>query len=72
MTIFHRQDRALCLNDGCSALVKGQIYFVREVKTYIAADQALNLLGFGPDDWFNASRFSRVPDPGGGKSPATY
>lgn len=63
MTIFHRQDRALCINDGCSALVKGQTYYVREVKTYLTSGQTLNLVGFGLDDWFNASRFVRVADP---------
>lgn len=63
MTIFHRLDRALCINDGSSALVKGQTYYVAAVKTFNDASQTLNLVGFGIDDWFNASRFVRVADP---------
>lgn len=60
---FHRLDRALCINDGSSALVKGQTYYVLEVRTFGCGSQTLNLVGFGPDDRFNASRFTRLADP---------
>lgn len=66
---FHRQDRALCLNDGSSALVRGRLYCIRACKMTVSGDQSLNLVGFGADDWFNASRFARITDPAGRKWP---
>lgn len=63
MKTFHRLDRALCINDGSSALCVGTLYYVRACKMSVHGDQSLNLVGFGVDDWFNASRFERVADP---------
>lgn len=71
MKTFHRLDRALCINDGSSALCVGALYCVRACKMSIHGDQSLNLVGFGVDDWFNASRFTRVPDPAGRKWPTS-
>lgn len=67
---YHRQDRALCINDGSSALVRGRLYHVRACKMTATGEQTLNLVGFGIDDWYNASRFVRVADPAGRKWPA--
>lgn len=67
--IFHRLDRALCQNDGSSALVRGRLYYIRACKMTACGEQTLNLVGEG-EDWYNASRFVRVADPAARKWPS--
>jgi len=62
MIPFHRFDRALCLNDGSSDLVRGRLYHIAACKMTVSGEQSLCLTGHG-DNWYNAPRFRRVPDP---------
>lgn len=68
-TIFHRLDRAHCINAGSSALEVGQLYCVRAVKMSRSGEQTLNLVGCG-DDWYNSCRFARVADPASRRWPS--
>jgi hypothetical protein len=58
---FRIGDRASCVNDACSGLILGALYFVEDIEMSAHGVQALKLIG-QPHLW-QACRFDRVPDP---------
>ncbi len=68
--VFQANDRAYCCNAGSSTLTIRSLYCVAEVHMQANGEQTLRLTGCG-NDWYNACRFARLPDPAARKWPRT-
>lgn len=68
--VFKVGDRAYCMNAGSSALQVGKLYCVAAVQMSRSGEQSLSLVGM-EKDWYNATRFSRIPDPTPRRWPAS-
>ncbi len=66
--IFQVSDRAMCMNAVSSTLIVRSLYCVAEAHMQASGEQTLRLVGCG-DDWYNSSRFARLPDPAARKWP---